>query len=212
MKFSFSILLVCLSQFLYGQARLVNLSLSDSSRKILYIGVENHLKLYGTKDQTHIIINIYGGGILTIKGNNEYIVKASATGINSIRVLQDGKQILKQEFTVETLAPIEVSVGFIKDSVATVDEILKNPLLRIGFPNNFYRHQYSVVSFVASLAFAANKELDVEFENIGSQFSGELIEQIKKLREGDYVTIHNIRVTCPGCRTRKLVPIIILVK
>ena len=143
---TFYILVLLIPNYLITQVNIFNRSLTDSSLRIVYIGVDNFLEIKGV----------------------------------------------------------------IKDSVASINEILINPFLRLFRENCFYKKQFMITSFRATFI---GYDLDSLNTNApGNLLTQEQIDQIKKLRRGDKIFFNEIYAVGPDSRRRKLTPFIIIIE
>ena len=101
-------------------------------------------------------------------------------------------------------------LGGIKDSVASIQEILINPFLHLFRENCFYKKQFMITSFRATFI---GYDLDsLNMNATGNLLTQEQVDQIKKLRRGDKIFFNEIYALGPDSRRRKLSPFTIIIK
>ena len=213
MRLSIIVLFLLSAMCIKAQLSISNLSLTDTSQHIFYIGVDNIIKISGkqynpVKHQTAII---GGGGTLLKKGKGVYIVKVqNETDHCQIWISENKKSVFRQNYIVRKVGDIVVSYGGLKDSTATVSQLLANPFLYIDIPGSFYKHNYSITSFSAIFI---NRDADsVRASAVGNLLTTEQKELIKKLLPGNKILFDQIYAISPDGRRRKLQPFIITVK
>ncbi|MCB9227499.1 MAG: hypothetical protein H6578_10075 [Chitinophagales bacterium] len=125
----------------------MNLSLTEPSKNILYVGVSNHLKLEGVENCDSLQIQSNHCTFNKIKNEEySYDVKANSFSIDTVKLYCSGKFI--DEFVFE-LARIEYFVcqlGNIDTCCATIEQILELPKLNLIF-NDYLKHNMRILFF-----------------------------------------------------------------
>ena len=204
MRSSIITILLLSSLLIKAQITITNHSLTDTSQNIFYIGVDNLIKISGKQykplEQSLVI---KGGGASMGGVGGTYIVKVQKeTDDCSMWVNGNGKTIFKKDFRVRVVGDIVVRYGGLKDSIATINQLLTNPFLFIEIPESYYKHNFQITSFTATFI---SQELDsLKTYLVGNMLSTEQKELIKKLRTGDKIFFDQIYALGPDSRRRKL--------
>jgi hypothetical protein len=97
-----------------------------------------------------------------------------------------------------------VHIGNTSDSILTVNEILKEPLLKIIIPNSSLFHNYVIIRYNLTIS-KVNGEIILNKEaTSGNKLTSSQIDLIKELNTGDRLIFDNLVVGCPDCRNFKL--------
>ena len=194
--------------FTFSQVNIINRSLTDSSLRIAYIGVDNFLELKGMKISDDVKVISSQGNVT--KTNTNFTLRVPFCDSIFITVQKKGRQILKEKFKCDQLYDPILQLGAIKDSVASVKEILINPFLRFFRENCFYKKQFMITNFTAVFI---SQELDsLNTYAVGNLLTSEQKELIKKLKTGDKTLFDQIYALGPDSRRRKLSPFTITIK
>ena len=189
-----------------AQLSISNLSLTDTSQNIFYIGVDNRIRISGERySPLNQSLSITGGGatIAGLMGN--YIIRVQNETDNcQIWIKENAKTVFKQSFFVRKVGDVVVRYGGLKDSTATVNQLLANPFLYIDIPGSYYKHNYLITSFSAIFIF---RDLDsMQTLASGNLLTTEQIELIKKLIAGNKILFDQIYAVSPDGQRRKLKP------
>ena len=210
---TFILFLSLSSFFAFSQVNISNYSLTDSSQNIFYVGVDNLIKISGNQyDYLKQSVSIKGGGAKLIPGGiGTFIVKVQTeTDDCRIWINENGKVIFKKDFIVRTVRDIVVRYGGLKDSIATINQLLANPFLFIDIPESYYKHNFQVTSFTATFI---NQGLDsLKTYSVGNLLTTEQKELIKKLKTGDKIFFDQLYALGPDSRKRKLKSFTITIK
>ena len=207
--------------FLKAQVTICNLSLTDTTQNIFYVGVDNLVKISG--NQFHYLkqsVAIWGGGaVITPRGPGLYIIKVEKeTDSCKMWVGTHKKIIFKKNFICRKIGDFVLRYGGIKDSImtynrpvkATIDQLLVNSFLYIDFPGSYYKHNYQISSFATLML--SDKADSLSIPGDGNMLSSKQKEMIKKLQPGDAIVFENIYCLGSDSRRRKLTPFIIEIK
>jgi hypothetical protein len=205
---------ILVSVSLKAQVNIFNLSLRDSSKNIFYIGVDNIIKISG-KDYNPSkgrVAIAGGGGSIYKTDNGTYIIKVQVeTELCHIFYRENDRLGLKKQFTCKNIeSPLTGRLGGIKDSTASINNILLNPFLHIDIPGSYYNHRFFITNF--SAAFIGQDFDSLKTNAVGNLLSKEQIELIKQLKPGDRIFFHDIYAVGPDSRRRKLTPFSIYIK
>lgn len=188
----FPVFLFFLPGFLIAQVNVINRSLTDSTMKIVYVGVENHLQITGLGSFQRITITTTRG-TLSKSGRLIYNLRTSAPNNLFITVIKDGLIVYYEKFTSEELPEPVARIGNLKDSTGTVDDILSNPYLSVEFPGSFYKDSCKISEF----EFRDNT-FDSPLKAFGSKLTDEQINAIKKTKKKEDIIVENISASCGG--------------
>ena len=197
-----------------AQLSIFNLSLTDSTQNIFYIGVDNIIKISGkqydpVKHHTRII---GGGGTLLKKAKGVYIVKVqNETDHCQVWLSENNKSVFKQNYVVRKVGNIVHNYGGSIDSTATIDQLLATPFLFIGIPNSYFKHDFTITSFSA-VFMKKDSDSTTTITASGNLITSEQKEIIKKLSPGDSIVFEKIYCVGPDNRRRLRTPIIIKIK
>jgi GldM C-terminal domain len=205
MKYCFLFISVLFSSLSHGQVDIINQSLTDSSINIFYIGVDNAIKLKTAKSESEYNIVIKGTATIFHEGGKNYIVRVSSVVDNCIVDVYDkaGKKVLERSYKTRTIAPPIATLNGLKDTVMRISRILINPLIRVIFPECYFRFNYKVTSFHATFIQGEDSTTTVAKDNV---LSTEQIQILKTLQTGNKIYFDNIRTVGPDGRGQKLQP------
>lgn len=209
LKFFFHIILlvpICLN----AQVSIINRSLTDSSLNIAYIGIDNSIELLGHKGSNKLSFSSTNGTITDL-GQNHYILRPAKKGKCIISFQNKGQEVVTKTFIIDTLINLTARLAGIRDSFATVEEIIANPFLIIESTKSFYKARCHVRSFILSMDEKGFEDSN-PYEIVGHVIPPHVIKRIKELRKGDWMWFDQIIMNCADCRTRKLSPFKIIIK
>jgi hypothetical protein len=178
-----------------GQINIINQSLTDSTLNILYIGVDNRIKVTGYNDSYNLTIT-GGGGSLYKTGKNEYIVHSSTpTMLCELVILKGTKHIFRKSYEVRTIStPIATTCG-LKDTTVKAGDLLVNPFVSVFTPGCYLRLNYRIISFHATFIQDTDSTITISKSNM---FSTEQIQMIKILKPGDKIYFDDLRYIGPN--------------
>jgi GldM C-terminal domain len=213
MKIIVATLALFISPIIKAQVSVTNLSLTDTTQNILYIGVDNKISITGKGFVDHeSSISISGGGGMIIKvGANKFLITANAvTDSCFVRISnKKRKEIFEKVYKVRVIYMPEATLnGHSFDSVSK-QEILLFPSLHVIISKCYLRHNYSITSFQTS--FIANGD-SIKILSQGNRFSKDQLAQVKELNTGDEIYFSELRCTSPDSRITKLPPFWIRIK
>jgi len=199
----------------FSQVDISNSSLKYPQINILYIGVENIIKVSGVdKDSNLKLISSKGEVRKSIwyDSLNTFLVRVHYTGTDTLRLYQDQNLLLTRIYAVEKVNPIIAQLGDILDTTATKQEILKAPILNVVIPNCYLDHQFQIISFQISFLKAYGDTIKTLYTTNGNHLIKKQINLIKKLMPGNKIAFAYITATCPSCQNIRLKPITITIK
>ena len=208
---TFYILFLLIPSSIFSQVNIINRSLTDSSLNIVYIGIENAIELVGSKNSISKLSFTTTNGTLSDVGQGHYILRPEKAGECIISFQSKGQKIVSKVFRIDTIFNLTARLAGVRDSFATVQEIISNPFLIIESPKSFYKVRCIVRSFVLSMD-APGFEDSNPYEIVGYAIPSYVIKRIKELRKGDEMWFDQIIMNCADCRTRKLPPFKLIIK
>jgi hypothetical protein len=180
--------------------------LTDSTNNYLYIGVDNPVRIAGVSNE-HVVSISGGGATLTRVSKEKFIVRVSSLTDNcaiSITKQGPGKILASKEFYVRHIP--EPQLNWVSGITTSRDSLLKMPFLSIELPGCYFKLNYEIISFTASIDHGDSV---LSFPITGHQFSAAFTHHLQTEKTGKLLTFDNIRVLGPDGRSRK-VPSIIL--
>jgi len=175
-----------------AQVNVINRSLTDSSKKIVYTGVDNRLEITGLESFKTITITTNRGS-LSKSGRLIYTLRTTSEYSFFITVIKDGLTVYYEKFNSEELSEPIARIGNIKDTIGTVDDILSNPVLSVDFPGSLYRDTCKVTEF----EFRDDSN-DEPLRSMDNKLTEEQIKVIKKTKKKEDIIVENISAACGG--------------
>lgn len=175
-----------------AQVNVINRSLTDSSKKIVYTGVDNRLEITGLESFKTITITTNRGS-LSKAGRLIYTLRTTSEYSFFITVIKDGLTVYYEKFNSEELSEPIARIGNIKDTIGTVDDILSNPVLSVDFPGSLYRDTCKVTEF----EFRDDSN-DEPLRSTDNKLTEEQIKVIKKTKKKEDIIVENISAACGG--------------
>jgi gliding motility-associated protein GldM len=185
-------------------------AISEPEMNVLYIGYPNKVTVSaGGVGAEKISLNVQGGGGSAQKtANGEFIVKVSQQTDNCIlAAYADGKQIGALTYRTRLMPDPTATVGG-QESGATVSSAVMAAQQGVGayiknFPLNL---QYKVISFNAVGVDEDGNVITKPCQ--GNAFTPDARNMIKKMRNGDMLTIEQIYCVGPDGKRIKLPPLL----
>jgi len=175
-----------------AQVNVINRSLSDSTKKIVYTGVENRLEITGLESFKTITITTNRGS-LAKSGKLRYNLRTTSEYSFFITIIKDGLTVYYEKFNSEELSEPIARIGNLKDSIGTVDDILSNPVLSVEFPGSFYIDSCKVTEFEFR-----DDVSDAPLKSTDNKLTEEQIKVIKKTKKREDIIVENISAECGG--------------
>jgi hypothetical protein len=135
---------------LISQIELNNLSLYDSTKKILYVGTDNYIKIGTQSKGVKYALKTHSNQISISDIHNEensFFVYPKQNGYDTLFVFQDKKCVSKEVFKIEKIEPLVCILGKNKSNQRTITDILQNPTLNLYIPNSYLKNKSRVISF-----------------------------------------------------------------
>lgn len=174
-----------------GQVNIKAIKLTNIDANVLYIGVDNVLKVEGF-DNLPVKLVSQKGAVKQINGN-EFIVHVSSLGADTLTVFKNGKEIFYKPFEISRIVDPVVRIGKSISDVATVAEILSDPGLNVFLPNCYYINPFKVSGFSGSFITRNGRSIQT-FNSATNKFLKEQLNIIKTLKSGDKILFDQILV------------------
>jgi hypothetical protein len=195
--------------------------LRDPSLNILYIGVSNNVWLKNLPEDCKVKFNdkfisprdhyagdsfyIYKNFFLTVEKEGNYV----------LRVFQQNKEIFKKEYQANRVNDPVVRLGIVKDSFASVEEILAYPAVVCTYPGCLMKRGPYIVYYVVTIRNSENRRAFTIEDRKGLNgvaFGDELKNEIRRMKRGDKITVEEIKGFANGCMTRSFASIKVTIK
>src|SRR5690242_199336 len=120
------VLAFCLFQSAaFSQTSIINQSLTDSSLNILYIGVDNLIKINPGKTIGPYTMTIAGAdGMIAKLETNLYAVRVTRDGVCELTGIRGGKKLFTKTFTAMISPPLAISLNGYRATVLSKGKIL----------------------------------------------------------------------------------------
>jgi hypothetical protein len=193
----------------HSQPGIFNISLYDSSRPILYAGIDNWIRLKNI-DLTKGRVSITNGMLVMKTSTKVIIARTNAVGEKVIITFtKNNIPVLKKEFSVDSIPAVKARLGYINDTIATLSQILVNPYLTVTC-NCYAKLNIQILSFKLELDTSQDDE-DVG-QGIGNKMTEGQIARIRQLTRGDKLIFTDIKAVSADGRTRRLQDFKIIIK
>jgi len=205
---SFLILLV---SHCYSQIRIINSSLVDTSNNILFEGIENDIRIYGNQSNSYRLISKRNAPINKFSASN-FIITPGSGVIDTLLLFDKNKLIHEEIFRINPLPDYILTLGSIKEGLATREQIVLNKRLQVYIPGCKCPPAYVVGFF--KLEFISNNIVPYEkFMTIdGNALDEKAISLIKKLSSKDQIIFKDILLRDVGTRSRQIDKFILTIK
>ena len=198
--------------FLAAQVNFVNRSLTDSSLKIIYSGVGNIIEVKNYTFTRTTRIGVSNGEILPLDKNKIKIIPKSGFGecLISVENLHTDSEEYSQVFRIDTFtSQLKIRLAGVKDSVATIHQILANPFLISEIPGSYYKNPVHIPNFTG-IFIGANFD-SVRTNAIEQILTKEQVNLVNLLCRGDKI-LFEVYYFWPDGRRRRYVPFTITIK
>ncbi|HUM51146.1 MAG TPA: GldM family protein [Chitinophagales bacterium] len=199
----------------FSQIRILNQSLIYPDSAVLYVGVDNWLKIEGTDSSKQYFVHSSYGNLKesSFRNFNTFYLYGNKYNYRDTIVVYNSKmqklaeQIFRVDFISDPITVLDsIPVGFI-----TKNQLMKAQRLYVEIPNCLLRSMYDILSF--SVIFNCKKCDDFPvISNAGSFMSPQFFKVIPYLTFGDKVIFEEIKVKGSSAMTRKLPAIAYTIK
>ena len=204
------ILLIATNSKASGQIKLVNLTLTKPDSNILFLDIENRLKVFNAGSE-RFSLQSDNGQISTLP-DNEFLLTPSVFKQTVVRLYQGKKLVSEKKYKIDSLKHFKVRLGSIKSDSASVPEILANKGLRVINGNELFLTQFIVISFQAVGVSLQGDTLFHPTTADGHFLSDEQVYSIKRLTRTDRLTFQRLVIGGPGTKSRTLNPFTIIIR
>jgi hypothetical protein len=204
----------------FSQVNIINRSLTDSSLNIAYLGIDNVIELTGYKDSGKLNFSATNGSIRNL-GQNRYLLNPDKPGECIVSFQKKDQKIISKIFKVDSLPKPAARFNKSYDSTSQYpginaiymkfNDFLSSPSLLVYYPNSFYNHDCKVTKFHITFD-SLNPNLITEFIINDNKLSEKHIEAFKKYKNGCYVAVDMIEISCAGSSSKKIDPPIFQIK
>ena len=189
--------LICL-----GQISVKNTSLTQTDTNILYRTIDNRLLITGKPQNAVVAIT---GCCLTKLSDSVYSVQVEKAGEKRIVIRQYGTVLFRKKFKVLPISFFPVAqVGYQKDTLLTISEILRNPFLNIAVPNTLYHYSGNILRFKLEIIDRLDHIIMQELITEGNALTTLQKEIIHSLSTGDKLVFKSIIVSESSARLTAL--------
>ncbi len=175
---------------LFSQIKVQNLSLQYPDSTVLYIGIDNKMKITGIKDLSNTTVEIQG-----LKSEPEsdgsLIIHVLVAGSFPLYVFNKSKLTYLTSYNVKEISRPKAILGVYRDSVLSVTNIVKNAKLNIYLPGCIAIFNSQVTGFEMSF-ISDNISHDIFYKVIGNSLSSSQLEVVKSLKSGDKIMFKKI--------------------
>ncbi len=215
MKINILFFIITISQSINAQVSLQNNSLIHPKLAVLYIGMDNKIKVIGLKNYAELTItstNSYKSKYI-IDSNGTATITVNTTGIDTLKLYKKNKLIATHYFKVQSIEYPVIRVGQISDTIASKQQILKQAKLNVVIPNCEYDFKIKVVKFSMTIITHYNGVSRVELNQISSNvLSQDYIDAILSLDKGDKIIFDNVVIQGESACRRMIAGCSLLIK
>ncbi|PZF71537.1 GldM family protein [Taibaiella soli] len=173
------------------------LSLKDSTKNILYIGIVNRIRL----------IHLPTGAKMTLKNGeihqdgNLFTFYERKEGADTLIIQKGGKVIFRKVFEGRYVCDPKVRLCGLPDSVGYPAQIMVCSDLMV-FDSCLYKMRMSVLEFTVTLFKSREEGFPQQIE--GSKLPVSLLNQIQTMKRGDRILFQDIKAGGAECRIRTM--------
>lgn len=207
MKLSFAFAFIILYKLPFAQIAVISESVIHPDSNILYIGVDNIIKVSGINNYKILSTNSEVNKIQKDKFN----IRVSNFGESIIKLYKNRKLTFSKVFRIDVIHTPIPQLGTIVDSFSTVREILIDPSLQLVLRGSSYKHSFQIVRFDITI-IRVNGDTISKGNVVGNLIPANQLNIIQRLGDGDHLYFSNIYGTCPDCRRFKFSPFKIQIK
>ena len=190
-----------------AQIKTYQLSLKDSSIAEVYLAEHNRIRIEGAKSTDKI--EFKEADVLR-DSFNIFRVIPLGLGRKTLIIYRNNREIFRKDFETKQLSRPKSRLGAIKDSSASINQIISFPRLLALFENCNYKDEHGWVTRF-SLSVLKRNDLVYQESIDGDRLSKEGIEMIRQLRAGDRILIEDIVAVGTFCPT-VLDPIVVKIR
>ena len=218
-----SMLLLFTLGSLKAQVTTYQTALKDSTLNILYTHFDNEVTIKNLPEGAIVKFNDkiiepylhYSGVAVDYKTLH---LLPNKEGNYALQVLNsNNEEIYKRDYQAVTFRDPITKLGILKDTAATVAEILAYPALVCFVPNDNLREKETILFYTITIIRGLNV-LTINTSGCcrknynGAPFDSDIQGDIRKMRKGDKLFVENIKAMGPDRTTRGLAPIVVTIK
>ncbi|HYH14581.1 MAG TPA: hypothetical protein VD794_05150 [Flavisolibacter sp.] len=210
-------LLLALPLFSIGQITLTSLNVNHPDSNVVFIGLDNYLKIGGIDSGKNIQLSTTKASASVSKVSaDKFLIRVSTVGETPFDIYDYStptkKLLLSKSFSAQVLPGPEVRLGNAANSKLTIQEILTNPSLQVYLPHSSYQHAFTTSSFKLLIKNALGATLHIFDFTTGIKLTREQLQIIQGLSKGDQLLFTQLTATCPGCNNFNLPPYSVFIK
>jgi hypothetical protein len=213
-NFFFVILFLISGGNLFGQkkATLINTSLTQPDKAIVYMGVENHITLFGEIPGKYIRMERTAGPLNLRPGVKlKTVLKYNETGFDTLRVFDDDKLIVEKVYEIKKLGTFAIGIKGTRDSILSKEEFLKAAQLELYMPDGFYRPKQSISSYTITISTSNGKVLQ-KIKVEGISYAEALKLHLDKIQPGVTILFSDVKAILEENSIRLFDPLKIRIK
>ena len=191
-----------------AQIRFQNLLLQNPDSNIIYVGLDNKIKITGIKSFSNAKL-VAVGMIISSPKNGTFILRATTTGISSLTLYDGSRLVATKQYNVNRIPEPIVGLGAFRDTTLSISQIMENRKLVSIIPNCIALLKYPVVKFSNTIV-SQKDTLYSDFRSSGDSLSEGLIKIISNLKTGDKIIFESIQVQGPD--DARIAPFYIILK
>lgn len=195
MKVILIIIFIFLHQCIIGQIKIQNLSLTKPDTAIIYVGIDNKIKVDGLNDN-HNTTLMFSGNNIVLDKNGYAVIRAAIVGKARMILKKEGKELFSKEYTIDLIPKAKTRFGLDEDTRMTFDNILRNNKLSLYLPNCYAKLDYDILSFKLTI-YSKEKSITQEHDIEGDKIPLHIIKFISQLQSGDKLHFKPLRVIGP---------------
>lgn len=205
--------IVLLPLSLSAQIDLINVDLKDTSKPFIYIGVNNKIEIRGIPYDPTFKLTASELKIEKSKWDvNQFYCSASSKGKAEIQLYRNDSLIFTKLFTIDQINDPVTYFGNLVDTIATVNEILQNPYLRVEIPHCYYDHGFHIFEFELGFFIKSVGDTVITGRTNGFKLLEDHLRIIEQLETGEKIIFTRLKASCNDCATRSLKPFSITIR
>ena len=177
------------------------ISLSDTTKKILYIGISNWIHINNLPLGVEIKMTKATLESHPMERRGFISCRVKETGNATLQIFSEKKLIFTQSYSIKRIAIPNLRLGNYKTGTANIEKIVANPTLNLTFePNNFIKNDLIRIAEYKITLLNGKKKNPIITKTVtgknlvGTKLDDEIITQIKNLLTGDIIIIDSIKV------------------
>ncbi|MEO6613493.1 MAG: GldM family protein [Chitinophagaceae bacterium] len=196
-----------------GQTTIFCEALTDKTKSIFYIGVDNPIKIVTNNISENYSVNISGGmGTVDKINKDEFIIHANSVGECTVTISEKNKEVFQKTFNIYTISERITTLGGFRDTTISKAKIVANPSLAISFPNCYFQFNPEVTSVFNFQATFIKDGDSTKTQGQGNMFTQEQIKIMNTMLPGDKIYFDNIKSREADSRSTMLEPFWIKIK